>query len=93
MNRLYFGDNLDILRKHVANDSIQLIYLDPPFNSKATYNISTSPLSGQMRNVRHLKTHGDGRTARKSQWSECAIRTFASFGFSKHCKAFWVKAT
>ncbi len=39
MNRLYFGDNLDILRKHVANDSIQLIYLDPPFNSKATYNI------------------------------------------------------
>ncbi|KXU30972.1 modification methylase EcaI [Sphingobium sp. 22B] len=39
MNRLYFGDNLDVLRKHIPDETIQLIYLDPPFNSKATYNI------------------------------------------------------
>ncbi len=38
-NRLYFGDNLDILREHVADESVDLIYLDPPFNSKATYNV------------------------------------------------------
>lgn len=38
MNRLYFGDNLDVLRK-IASASVDLIYLDPPFNSKATYNI------------------------------------------------------
>jgi len=38
-NKLYFGDNLDILRKYVPSESIDLIYLDPPFNSKATYNV------------------------------------------------------
>ena len=32
-NRLYYGDNLIVLREHIADDSIDLIYLDPPFNS------------------------------------------------------------
>ncbi len=34
MGILYFGDNLDILREHIKDESIDLIYLDPPFNSK-----------------------------------------------------------
>ena len=38
-NKLYFGDNLDILRKYIPDESIDLIYLDPPFNSNATYNM------------------------------------------------------
>ena len=38
-NKLYFGDNLTILREHVADESVDLIYLDPPFNSNATYNV------------------------------------------------------
>lgn len=38
-NKLYYGDNLDILRRYIPDDSIDLIYLDPPFNSKATYNV------------------------------------------------------
>lgn len=38
-NTLYFGDNLDILRKHIADESVDLIYLDPPFNSKRDYNL------------------------------------------------------
>ena len=38
-NRLFFGDNLDILRENVADESVDLIYLDPPFNSNATYNV------------------------------------------------------
>ena len=38
-NKLYFGDNLDILREHVASESVDLIYLDPPFNSNVTYNV------------------------------------------------------
>lgn len=38
-NVLYYGDNLDILRGHVPDNSIDLIYLDPPFNGKATYNV------------------------------------------------------
>ena len=36
---LYYGDNLDILRHYVQDESADLIYLDPPFNSKQTYNI------------------------------------------------------
>jgi site-specific DNA-methyltransferase (adenine-specific) len=39
MNSLYYGDNLGILREHIADESIDLVYLDPPFNSSATYNV------------------------------------------------------
>ncbi|RKZ33559.1 hypothetical protein DRQ19_02655, partial [bacterium] len=39
MNTLYYGDNLKILRKYIPDESIDLIYLDPPFNSKRAYNI------------------------------------------------------
>lgn len=39
MNKLFFGDNLDVLRRHIEDESADLIYLDPPFNSKATYNV------------------------------------------------------
>lgn len=46
-NKLYFGDNLDILRKHIADESIDLIYLDPPFNSNATYNVLFEEKSGE----------------------------------------------
>jgi len=37
--QLYFGDNLQILREHIADESVDLIYLDPPFNSKRDYNL------------------------------------------------------
>lgn len=39
MGTLYFGDNLDILREHIQDETIDLIYLDPPFNSKRDYNL------------------------------------------------------
>lgn len=39
LRRLYYGDNLDVLREHIASESVDLIYLDPPFNSNANYNI------------------------------------------------------
>jgi adenine specific DNA methylase Mod len=38
-NHLYYGDNLTILREHIPDESIDLIYLDPPFNSQTTYNV------------------------------------------------------
>jgi site-specific DNA-methyltransferase (adenine-specific) len=38
-NTLYFGDNLDILRRYIDAESVDLIYLDPPFNSNADYNV------------------------------------------------------
>ena len=46
-NKLYFGDNLDILREHVASESVDLIYLDPPFNSNATYNVLFQEKGGE----------------------------------------------
>jgi site-specific DNA-methyltransferase (adenine-specific) len=38
-NTLYYGDNLDVLRQHIPSESVDLIYLDPPFNSNTTYNV------------------------------------------------------
>lgn len=38
-NILYYGDNLDILRRHIPDESVDLIYLDPPFNSSRNYNV------------------------------------------------------
>ncbi|MEI6097272.1 MAG: DNA methyltransferase, partial [Alphaproteobacteria bacterium] len=39
MNHLYYGDNLRVLRESVGDESVDLIYLDPPFNSNASYNV------------------------------------------------------
>ena len=47
-NKLYFGDNLDILRNHVADASVDLIYLDPPFKSNANYNVLFQESSGEQ---------------------------------------------
>jgi DNA modification methylase len=44
---LYFGDNLEVLRKHIPDESVDLIYLDPPFNSKADYNVIFREHSGK----------------------------------------------
>jgi DNA modification methylase len=38
-NTLFYGDNLAILREHIADESVDLVYLDPPFNSNANYNL------------------------------------------------------
>ena len=46
-NRLYFGDNLDILREYIPDESVDLVYLDPPFNSRATYNVLFRKKSGE----------------------------------------------
>ena len=38
-NALYYGDNLDILRRYIKDESVDLIYLDPPFKSNQNYNV------------------------------------------------------
>ena len=48
-NTLYYGDNLEILRKYIKDESIDLIYLDPPFNSKANYNVLFKDESGESK--------------------------------------------
>lgn len=39
VNHLYFGDNLDVLRKYIPSESVDLVYLDPPFNSNRNYSV------------------------------------------------------
>ncbi len=48
MNQLHFGDNIDVLRNHniVKDESVDLIYLDPPFNSNANYSVIFSGKDG-----------------------------------------------
>jgi DNA modification methylase len=48
MNQLYYGDNLDILKRYIKDESVDLIYLDPPFNSNATYNVLFSQQNGSQ---------------------------------------------
>jgi DNA modification methylase len=47
-NVLYYGDNLEVLREHIATESVDLIYLDPPFNSNATYNVLFRSQAGEQ---------------------------------------------
>ena len=48
MNQLYYGDNLSILREYIGDELVDLIYLDPPFNSKRDYNLLFSSPKGQQ---------------------------------------------
>jgi DNA modification methylase len=48
MNKLYYGDNLAVLPVAVKDESVDLVYLDPPFNSHATYNVLFSGKSGEQ---------------------------------------------
>jgi hypothetical protein len=45
-NTLFYGDNLKILREYIASECIDLIYLDPPFNSSRNYNVLFKDESG-----------------------------------------------
>jgi site-specific DNA-methyltransferase (adenine-specific) len=42
-NTLFYGDNLPILRDYIASESVDLVYLDPPFNSSRSYNAGSGP--------------------------------------------------
>lgn len=48
MKHLYYGDNLAVLRESIASESVDLIYLDPPFNSQADYNVIFRDQTGQQ---------------------------------------------
>ena len=65
MNRLFFGDNLEILRDKVDDQSVDLVYLDPPFNSNATYNVLFAEKSGKKSGAQISLTHQARRPSRK----------------------------
>src|SRR6185312_9738117 len=48
LNRLYYGDNLTVLRDSIGDESVDLIYLDPPFNSQANYNVLFKAPTGEQ---------------------------------------------
>ncbi len=53
-NVLYYGDNLGILREHIPDGSVDLVYLDPPFNSNADYNVIFKDESGRQSDAQLL---------------------------------------
>jgi adenine specific DNA methylase Mod len=69
-NCLYYGDNLDVLRRHIKDESVDLIYLDPPFNSNANYNVIFTERDGR-RSSAQVKAFDD-----TWQWGEEAARAY-----------------
>lgn len=70
MNQLYYGDNLDVLRRHVEDESVDLVYLDPPFNSNASYNVLFAERDGTQA-AAQIKAFED-----TWRWDESAARAF-----------------
>jgi site-specific DNA-methyltransferase (adenine-specific) len=69
-NTLYYGDNLDILREHIADATADLVYLDPPFNSQRTFNLLFRDEQGKLSDAQ-IAVFGD-----TWQWGETAERTY-----------------
>ena len=69
-NTLFYGDNLDVLRKYTLNESVDLIYLDPPFNSKANYNLLFKESTGEE-SVAQIKAFSDFW-----HWDKTAEKTY-----------------
>jgi len=69
-NTLFHGDNLPILRKHVPDESVDLVYLDPPFNSNRGYNLLFKEQTGEPAKAQ-IKAFSDSW-----QWSERAYADF-----------------
>jgi site-specific DNA-methyltransferase (adenine-specific) len=70
-NLLYYGDNLDVLRRHVKDESVDLVYLDPPFNSNASYNVLFAAKDGHQASAQIEAFEDTWR------WDESAARQFA----------------
>ncbi len=70
-NALFYGDNLDVLRRYVKDQSVDLVYLDPPFNSNADYNVLFGHADG-TRAAAQIKAFGD--TWRWDQASAAAFQ-------------------
>jgi adenine specific DNA methylase Mod len=69
-NTLYYGDNLDVLRRHIKDETVDLVYLDPPFNSNANYNVLFSEKNGSQA-AAQIKAFGDTWT-----WDQSAASAY-----------------
>ena len=80
-NALYYGDNLDVLRNEIASESVDLIYLDPPFNSQANYNLLFKGPSGKGADAQ-IEAFED-----TWHWGEQAERAFSEVLASPYTQA------
>ena len=69
-NALYYGDNLSVLREHIKDESVDLVYLDPPFNSNANYNLLFKAPDGKQSQAQ-IEAFED-----TWHWNETAERAF-----------------
>ncbi|HUV63182.1 MAG TPA: DNA methyltransferase [Sedimentisphaerales bacterium] len=69
-NILYYGDNLDVLRRHIPDQSIDLIYLDPPFKSDQDYNVLFAEQNGS-RAAAQIKAFED-----TWRWDQAAAKSY-----------------
>ena len=69
-NQLFYGDNLDVLWRYVADESVDLVYLDPPFNSNADYNVLFAERDG-TRAAAQIQVFED-----TWRWDEGAARAY-----------------
>jgi site-specific DNA-methyltransferase (adenine-specific) len=70
VNTLFYGDNLEVLREHIKDETIDLIYLDPPFNSSRSYNVLFKDEDGSS--DAQINAFDD-----TWHWGESAERTYA----------------
>ncbi len=80
-NALYYGDNLAVLRDSIASESVDLIYLDPPFNSNASYNVLFKAPSGEQSQAQ-IEAFED-----TWHWNESAERAFDEVVTGPHSDA------
>jgi site-specific DNA-methyltransferase (adenine-specific) len=71
-NKLYYGDNLAVLRDYIPSNSVDLIYLDPPFNSRQDYNVLFAEKDG-ARSASQITAFKD-----TWEWNEEAARSYES---------------
>jgi len=76
-NQLYYGDNLIVLREHIKDESVDLIYLDPPFNSRQDYNVLFAERDG-TRSASQIMAFEDTWVERGGRVSD-AMRAFKTF--------------
>jgi site-specific DNA-methyltransferase (adenine-specific) len=69
-NHLYYGDNLEVLRRYLPDQSVDLIYLDPPFNSRQDYNVLFAEKDGS-RSASQITAFKD-----TWEWNEEAARAY-----------------
>lgn len=81
MNRLYYGDNLQVLRESIASESVDLVYLDPPFNSQRNYNLLFSSPQGQKSDAQIVAFEDSWH------WGEQAEQEFGEVIHSAHTDA------